>query len=150
MPGDALNTRLCCAVLVLLAAMSAAAAPSPVGRWLTEGGRGVIEIAPCGPGLCGRIVGMAAFPADGSLPRDVAGKPKCGLEIVHALLPDGDSDWKGRITDPDTGSVYGATVALDETGRLRLRGYLGISLFGSTQLWTRYAGGVTADCRLLP
>jgi uncharacterized protein (DUF2147 family) len=33
-----------------------AASAEPVGQWYAEGGAAVVEIAPCGDGLCGRVV----------------------------------------------------------------------------------------------
>jgi len=35
------------------------------------------------------------------------------------------------------GREYGMTVSLTDDGRLRVRGYLGISLLGKTQYWTK-------------
>jgi uncharacterized protein (DUF2147 family) len=134
------------AALLLTAALAAA----PIaGQWLTEDGEGVIAIAPCGDRLCGRIAGIADFGPLG-MPVDVQGRPQCGLEIIHGLTPDEPGTWAGTITNPEDGRVYQARLSLDEQGRLRLRGYLGIPLFGATQHWTRYAGGLTQGCRMPP
>jgi uncharacterized protein (DUF2147 family) len=44
----------------------------------------------------------------------------------------------GDILDPETGFVYRCKLALNSDGdRLLVRGYLGISLLGRTQTWTR-------------
>jgi uncharacterized protein (DUF2147 family) len=132
----------------------AAQMPTVAGLWLTENRGGVIDIASCGDAgtatLCGRIVGLAEFEADGSAPRDWRGGTQCGLRIIEDARLTSDGVWEGRITDPRDGRVYGAELRLDETGRLRLRGYLGLPLLGSTQLWTRYTGGLTRDCHLRP
>ena len=127
---------------------------SPEGQWLIEDGTGVIGIAACGAGICGRIVGMKEIAPDGSAPKDYRGISECGLEIMHELMPGDPGEWIGDITNPENGNVYGARLSLDEQGRLRLRGFLRVPLFGaalgSTQLWTGYAGKVTADCRMEP
>jgi uncharacterized protein (DUF2147 family) len=49
------------------------------------------------------------------------------------------SEWSGgRIIDPVTGNEYDCSVALLDGGkRLKVRGYLGISLIGRTQYWYR-------------
>ncbi len=143
-------------VLALLGlAFPVAARPSsPAGQWLIEDGTGVIDIAACGAGFCGRIVGMKSVATDGSAPKDYRGISECGSEIMHELLPGEAGEWTGDITNPENGNVYGARLTLDDQGRLRLRGFLRVPLLGaalgSTQLWTSYAGKVTADCRMEP
>jgi uncharacterized protein (DUF2147 family) len=40
--------------------------------------------------------------------------------------------------DPDEGKIYRCTVTLKDDGRgLEIRGFIGVSLFGRTQVWTR-------------
>jgi uncharacterized protein (DUF2147 family) len=135
--------------LTLLAAIlltpAAHAAPTIFGRWLTQDRDGVIEIAPCGPDLCGRIVGMdVPRLANGDVPRDLQGRPQCGLRILHAQ-PDG-AGWSGRITDPSNGTDWRCTLRLDGAGNVKLRGYVLAPLLGATQTWTPYTGTVGADC----
>ena len=43
----------------------------------------------------------------------------------------------GTIYSGENGKTYTANVSLQPDGRLRLRGYVGIPLFGETQVWTR-------------
>ncbi len=44
----------------------------------------------------------------------------------------------GEILDPDNGSTYKCKMTLDESGNsLEVRGYIGISLIGRSQTWTR-------------
>lgn len=137
------------AVLACALAGAARAAPQvPVGKWLTEDRGGVIEIEPCGASLCGRIVGMTGRRPDGTLPVDVQGRPQCGLTIISDAKPGSADRWTGRITDPETGHTYGAQLWVDHAGQLHLRGYLGLPLFGATQVWTPYRAPVPKDCRL--
>jgi uncharacterized protein (DUF2147 family) len=117
------------------------------GLWLTQDQDGVIQISPCDSGLCGWITGMDLKPGE-KPPRDVHGNSQCGLPIIAGLLPTGHLEWQGRITDPRDGRVYDVRVTLDDTGRLRLRGYVLVPLFGATQTWTPYKGAVSADCRM--
>ena len=151
-----MTIRLAAAGLALLAVSSAALAQpaSPVGVWLTEDRRGVIDIAPCDGGLCGRIAGMAGFAAGDPPPKDFQGRPQCGLEIIHEIVPGEPGEWDATITNPENGNLYGARLSLDDRGRLRLRGFLRVPLLGSalgsTQIWTAYAGRLTLECRMLP
>jgi uncharacterized protein (DUF2147 family) len=115
--------------------------------WLTENGRGVIEITPCGDALCGRIVGIDRAEAE-PMPTDVDGRPQCGLIIITNEKPDADGTWLGQITDPRDGHSYQARLSVDASGNLRLRAFVGVPLLGSTQVWRPFTGHLTADCRL--
>jgi uncharacterized protein (DUF2147 family) len=65
-------------------------------------------------------------------------KPIIGLVIVRRLKRKGDEYSGGDILDPDTGTVYRCKVRLVENGRkLIVRGFVGLSLFGRSQTWTR-------------
>ena len=136
---------------VVLAVRSAAAdSATPLRQWLTEDRGGVIQFEPCGTFLCGRIVGIAEFAPDGSPPRDVNGHSECGLAIMTDLAAAEPGTWAGHVTNPETGSVWRVRVRVNPDGRLDLRGYLGIRLFGQTQLWTPFEGAVAADCHFSP
>jgi uncharacterized protein (DUF2147 family) len=132
---------------VCLLGGGAAAAKTVAGQWLTEDGGGVIRIAPCGAVLCGRIVGMTDFGPSGT-PKDVQGRSQCGLEIIHELRQSEAGLWSGTITNPEDGRTYDAQLSVDAAGRLLVRGFLGIPLFGATQIWTPYPGVLTEECRM--
>ena len=66
------------------------------------------------------------------------GKPFVGLTLIKGMRRQGDTYEDGTITDPRDGTVYRATMRVSPDGRkLDVRGYIGISLFGRTQIWTR-------------
>lgn len=137
------------ALLAATAAAPAHALDSPAGQWLTQDRDAVIAIEPCGTGLCGRIAGVTLDKPTDPVPLDNHGRTQCHLTIISDIVPDGDV-WAARILDPRDGSVYRSTLRLDEQRRLRVRGYIGIPLFGQTQLWTPFRTPVPADCRLPP
>ena len=61
------------------------------------------------------------------------------MTILWGMHRDGD-DWSGgEILDPEQGSVYRASLHVDRDGRLDVRGYIGVSLLGRTQVWERAA-----------
>jgi len=134
-------------VLALAAPMASAAPSSSVqGNWLTGNGHGVVQIAQCGAGLCGRIVGIDRAAGE-PMPTDVRGRPQCGLTIITADRADPDGTWHGQITDPRDGHSYQTRLSVDQRGDLRLRVYVGIPVLGSTQIWRRFTGRLGADCR---
>ena len=66
------------------------------------------------------------------------GKPVIGMQIVSGLRWDGAEYSGGEILDPNNGSSYRCLMRLVDDGRkLEVRGYIGLSLFGRTQVWLR-------------
>ena len=125
----------------------AALAAEPVGLWLTEGGKSRVEIAPCGDKLCGTIVWLKE-------PLDDAGKEKVdannpdealrsrkllGLPLLNGFVrASEDGVWEnGTIYNPEDGKTYRSKMTLKDADTLKVRGYVGIPLFGKTQIWTR-------------
>ena len=142
--------RLCAVVVVLLWAGGAwAADPQAVmGLWWTQDHDGIVQILPCGSGLCGLVAGVTNFRPDGSAPTDLHGRSRCQLEIIPDGKVDDDGSWDSHITNPDDGKTYTITLRVDPDGRLRMRGYIGLPLFGRTVFWTRFKGHLTPDCHL--
>ena len=65
-------------------------------------------------------------------------QPIIGMTILWDLTQD-DDEWNGGyILDPDNGKSYRCIVTVGDDGRtLHVRGYIGFSLFGRTQVWHR-------------
>ncbi len=64
-------------------------------------------------------------------------KPVLGLVIIKGLTKDDDEWTDGDILDPSKGKLYSCTIEMDGKDKLEVRGYLGISLLGRSQTWTR-------------
>jgi len=150
----ALTTSAASLLLVLCLTREASAA-TPVGLWYAEGGAAQVAIEPCGGALCGRVVWLRSPLADdGCALRDrhnpdpsLRRRTVVGLEVLHGLQSRGDGTWSdGRIYDPSTGTTYTCQLTLDGENRLRLRGYVGVPLFGRTTTWTR-VGAERRLCR---
>ena len=61
-----------------------------------------------------------------------------GMTIVKGLKKNGPQYDGGEILDPDNGKTYRCKMKLDESGnRLEVRGFVGISLLGRSQIWNR-------------
>jgi len=64
--------------------------------------------------------------------------PWLGLEIIRGMKPEGDKYVDGTILDPRDGKVYQAMMTVSPDGQtLIVRGYIGFSLLGQNQYWTR-------------
>lgn len=64
-------------------------------------------------------------------------KPILGLNILTGLTKD-DGEWSGgTILDPRNGKVYKCYIKLVKDNKLKIRGYIGVSLFGKTAYWER-------------
>jgi uncharacterized protein (DUF2147 family) len=64
--------------------------------------------------------------------------PVVGLALIKGMRRQGLSYDSGTIMDPRDGTVYRALMNLSPDGRkLEVRGFLGISLFGRSQIWNR-------------
>jgi uncharacterized protein (DUF2147 family) len=60
-----------------------------------------------------------------------------GLDILSGLEKD-DDEWSGgTVLDPRNGNTYSCYIKLIQANKLKLRGYIGISLFGKTAYWER-------------
>ncbi|WP_233863567.1 DUF2147 domain-containing protein [Paraburkholderia adhaesiva] len=65
-------------------------------------------------------------------------QPIIGMTIIDGMQKTGDGWDNGHILDPENGKVYRCKMHLEDGGKkLVVRGYLGISLLGRSQTWTR-------------
>lgn len=68
---------------------------------------------------------------------DLKNQPILGMVILRNFKPDGDVWAGGTVVDPDNGKEYKGKVWTVGNDQLHMHGYVGISLFGRTQTWTR-------------
>ncbi len=63
-----------------------------------------------------------------------------GLELLKEFEFDGDDEWEdGGIYDPKRGKTYSCWMKFtnDTKNKLKVSGFIGVSLIGSTTYWTR-------------
>jgi uncharacterized protein (DUF2147 family) len=132
--------------LLCLAGATALAQPAGaddtlLGRWITESGNLEVEIAPCGEAVwCGTVVKVLANrsmsrPGEAMAPADP--RSPLGMTLLSGLKPTGDGEFKGELYNRENGKLYSATVRPLAPAQLRVRGYVGLPLFGKTQVWRR-------------
>lgn len=64
-------------------------------------------------------------------------QPIIGMIIISGMEKD-DDEWEdGTILDPESGNVYDCEMEINN-GKLEVRGYLGFSFIGRTQVWEKY------------
>jgi len=61
-----------------------------------------------------------------------------GLIILKDFHYNNKGKWEdGTIYDPNNGKTYSCIIGMKDNHKLEVRGYVGISLFGRTEEWTR-------------
>lgn len=116
-----------------------------IGKWQNPSGEGQVQIYKRGDRFFGKLAWLKN-------PNDATGKPKTdqknpdeslrsrpelGLELLKNFKYDEDGVYEdGTIYDPKSGKTYSCKMTL-KGDILKIRGYIGISLIGRTESWTR-------------
>ncbi|MEN8163220.1 MAG: DUF2147 domain-containing protein [Acidobacteriota bacterium] len=135
--------------------LSAGDADPLLGLWATppedEGGQAHVEITGKGDGYSGRLVWLAEPVYDSDDEQGMGGmakvdrenpdpalrsRPTQGLVILEGFVRSGNKWTDGTIYDPNNGKTYRCKMQL-KGERLKVRGYIGVSLFGRSTEWTR-------------
>ena len=143
--------RIAAALGLVLVASIAHAQATPAGLWKTVDDDGkketsLIRITESGGVLTGRIERLLdpASKADAVCDKctdDRKDKPIVGMMLIRGVKQS-ESDktrWDGgEILDPDNGKTYKVRLTPGEAGKtLKVRGYIGAPIIGSTQTWIR-------------
>jgi len=118
-----------------------------LGIWLTGSKNGKVEIYKKGDNYQGKIVWLQEpnDPATGKPKTDVKHpdkslhqRPLIGLINLWGFIFKGDQTWEnGHIYDPKNGKEYKCVITMKDKNTLDVRGYIGITLIGRTDSWTR-------------
>lgn len=114
--------------------------PAQLGRWITESGNLEIDIAACGDALCGtvtRVMANRSMSAPGQEMEAVDKRPALGMQILTGLRSSGDEKLTGEIYNRENAKTYSVRLTMDGPQQMLVRPYVGIPLFGKTQLWQR-------------
>ena len=139
------------AVVILLAtsgiASAAGTSSGVMGDWMSPN-QSVIRIYGCGSNVCAKIVKLSASTPereDNNNPKaELRSRKLCGLDIGSGFKQvDPTHLQDGHLYDPKNGRTYQGTIVADGD-QLNLRGFIGISLLGRTEVWHRVP---TADAK---
>lgn len=70
-------------------------------------------------------------------PGELKDRPVLGMVIIRDFHPEGDRWVGGTVLDPENGKVYKGKLWSIGEDKLRLRGYVGITLLGRSETWVR-------------
>ena len=116
-----------------------------LGKWLNPTGEGQIEIYKKGDKYFGKLVWIKNPTDENGKPKkdeknpneSLRSKPILGLEILKNFVFD-DGKWvDGSIYDPKSGKTYSCKLTLKDDKQLSIRGFIGVSLIGRTEVWKR-------------
>lgn len=132
----------------LVSGSAFAADMTPVGKWKTIDDKtgkekSIVEITETGGELTGKVLQL--FNSDkgpNPLCEECTGarkdQPVIGMVILWGVHKDGDVWDGGSILDPKNGKTYSVKITPSDDGsKLQVRGFIGWSLLGRTQVWSR-------------
>lgn len=121
-------------------------AQSPVGTWKTvddETGKAKshIEIYEQDGKLYGKVVKILTDNKNAVCSEcsdNRKNKPVLGMVVLEGVEKTKKNKWDdGKILDPNKGKIYDVSLELLNENKLKVRGYMGISMLGRTQYWYR-------------
>jgi uncharacterized protein (DUF2147 family) len=141
-------------ILLILASVANTQTPDAiVGKWWNEEKDAQIEVYPCEGKFCGKIIWLKEPNYPDNDPKGMGGKPRVdrenpdsskrerptlGMNIVWGFVHSGEHLWEGGfIYNPRDGKTYKCKLTLENPDRLKVRGFVGVSLIGKTNIWTR-------------
>jgi uncharacterized protein (DUF2147 family) len=116
-----------------------------VGQWANASGEAHVDVSRRNNKYFGKIVWLknpkdekGNVKVDSKNPNEsLRSKPILGLEILNDFVFDGDKWTDGKIYDPKSGKTYSCNITLREDGNLNIRGYIGISIIGRSEVWKK-------------
>ncbi len=137
------------ALTVLAVSPAAVALKSPpesiLGEWSTqkEEGRppGRVKFVQAADGTYMGILTWSAEPRNDVNNKNpkLRDRPLVGIVLMWHLTYDDGEYVDGFVYNPEDGGTYRMKAEVLSPESLKIRGYLGIALFGQSKIWTRYS-----------
>jgi len=117
----------------------------PLGTWMNDDKEAKFEIFECGKNLCGKITWIKNPTRDGKPKLDtnnpdasLRNQPILGMVFMKDFVYHENNKWdNGTIYDPQSGKTYSCYMRVLDKDKMEVKGYIGISLIGRSQIWTR-------------
>jgi uncharacterized protein (DUF2147 family) len=125
-------------------AVRATVAASPIGFW--KGADATFEMFESEGKLSAKIVALRdPKTSEGKEKTDIHNPdptkrkhPIIGLVFISGFAKTSDTRWEnGMVYDPKTGKTYSCLMDLQGPDTIKVRGFVGIALFGRDYIWTR-------------
>ena len=118
-----------------------------IGIWEPSNGKARVKIEKIGTRYYGKIVWLKEpnDPETGKPKQDknhpeeaTRTRPVLGMINIWGFTYKETNLWDdGNIYDPKNGSTYSCTIKMINPNTLEVRGYIGVSIIGRTDTWTR-------------
>ncbi len=126
-------------MITLFGIAKASQADDIIGTYWSPEKDGKIEIYKVGEKYFGKIIWSANPRTDDKNPDETQrSRELVGSTFLHDFDFDGKNTWTdGTIYDPKSGKTYNCKITMNDNGNLNVRGYVGISLLGRTETFSR-------------
>ncbi|MEO7564855.1 MAG: DUF2147 domain-containing protein [Sphingomicrobium sp.] len=122
--------------VALLALPSPALAKAPLeGQWENPKGSVVVRLAVCGNAYCGTVIDASAKAKASA--RKGGTQSLIGTQILSGVRAIGDGTYTGRAFDPKRNIHAPATIRMQGTATLVIRGCVLSGMICKEQRWTR-------------
>lgn len=140
-----MKNNLLCVVLLFLSIQFYGQNATVIGKWKTIDEEGkpksIVEIYEKSDKIYGKVIEILEAENKNKKCTKCSGeeknKPILGMVIIKGLTKDGAEYNDGEILDPKNGKTYQCFINLEGNDKLKVRGFIGFSLFGRTQYWYR-------------
>lgn len=118
-----------------------------IGVWEPSHGKAKVKVEKIGSKYYGKIVWLRE-PNDPETNEPKVDKnnpdesmrstPLRGYRILKDFVYSDENEWtEGTIYDPENGNTYSCTITMKDDNTLDIRGYIGVSALGRTDVWKR-------------
>ena len=117
-----------------------------IGVWEVGSGKARVKVFAYGEKFAGKIVWLKEpnYPEGGpkvdrnNPDESLRTKPLLGFTNLTGFEAKGNGKYEGgTIYDPENGSTYNCIIEMKDDNTLEVRGYIGVALFGRTDVWKR-------------